>query len=785
VAAAQAAARQDVETARAHLAQCFETLYEARKRFYPVDVYLIDLMLLAPTTLGPALARELTLGTPTNLLATMEVLSTLANNHPTQWSSLLSAIDSAKACVLGGEEEERALPLLPLEAARASLAAGVRGYEALLGRQPHVYGRRRAGLWPALPQILVKLGYQGALGFTLDDGRFPLGPQSKTRWEGLDTSTIDILCQVPADAAKAETFLGLSRTMADSMDNNHVATVAFAHWPGASSAWYEILRRIARLSPVLGKFTLLDDYFSHTDMPGRLSKFEPDQYRTPYLKQAIPRRQSDPISAFVRAHHWQARCAAVQTIATLVDLLAGKSSGGESVCRELDDQVQPAEHEPDALAAGIERLAATLPRASGPAAPRQLVANPLSFARRIGIELAGSANPPAVAAAIAAGSADTRQFAVVDVPALGFAWVDPAGPAAALRGAPIARENVLANEFFELTVSKHTGGIQSIYSVNHRGNQLSQQIAFRLASPPAEPGAPWRDPDEDAAYTTMRAESVEITASSPAFGEITSRGALVDAEGRRRAGFRQSTQLWAGSRVVRVDIELDAIEEPRADPWNSYYAARFAWPDDAAELWRGVSLSRRRTDASRLEAPEYIDIESPTGRVTILTGGLPYHRRVGSRMLDSLLAVRGERQRQFTVGIGIDLTQPAAAALEFITPPTVYTDRGPPGTSTSGWLFHVDAKNVLATHWEPLVDDQAGEPSLTEQARPIKGFRARLLETAGRPGRVALRTYRAVAHARQVDFLAQTLLEAPVEADKIMLDFAAGEWIEVEAVWSA
>jgi hypothetical protein len=29
-----------------------------------------------------------------------------------------------------------------------------------------------------MPQLLAKLGYQGALHFTLDDGAFPLGPQS-------------------------------------------------------------------------------------------------------------------------------------------------------------------------------------------------------------------------------------------------------------------------------------------------------------------------------------------------------------------------------------------------------------------------------------------------------------------------------------------------------------------------------------------------------------------------------------------------------------------------------
>ena len=108
--------------------------------------------------------------------------------------------------------------------------------------------------------------------------------------------------------------------------------------------------------------------------------------------------------------------------------------------------------------------------------------------------------------------------------------------------------------------------------------------------------------DADGIYSTMRAESVEVTVASTALGEIVSRGSLVDADDRRLAGFRQTTRVWAGSRVLHIEIEFDGLEEPRADPWNSYYAARFAWPDETAELWRGVSLcaqQNRRRRASR------------------------------------------------------------------------------------------------------------------------------------------------------------------------------------------
>ena len=76
----------------------------------------------------------------------------------------------------------------------------------------------------------------------------------------------------------------------------------------------------------------------------------------------------------------------------------------------------------------------------------------------------------------------------------------------------------------------------------------------------------------------------------------------------------------------------------------------------------------------------------------------------------------------------------------------------------------------MATHWSPLVD----------QGRVV-GVRARLLETAGRPGRAKLRSFRNFVSARQVDFEGQTLAELPVEEGAALVDFTCNEWVKVEA----
>jgi alpha-mannosidase len=209
--------------------------------------------------------------------------------------------------------------------------------------------------------------------------------------------------------------------------------------------------------------------------------------------------------------------------------------------------------------------------------------------------------------------------------------------------------------------------------------------------------------------------------------------------------------------------------EPSSDAWNSYYAARFAWSDESSNLLCGVHQLVMPTEASRIESPQFVELDSVDRRTSILTGGLPFHRRVGFRKLDSLLIVRGETARKFRLAIGLDLPNPSATAAELLVPPTVVAMVAPPAPVRSGWLFHVSGRNVIATHWEPLLVEGR-----------VEEVRVRLLETQGRPTRTTLRTFRAAVSARLLDFEDRPQGDLHVEADQVKLDFAAHEWLQVE-----
>ncbi|MEX2138393.1 MAG: hypothetical protein WD894_03980 [Pirellulales bacterium] len=778
LAAATAATTGDENHARDRLRRACELLYEARAHFYPVDTYLVDLTLVASTTLGASLRHELANTEPINLLAAGEVIDEMAEREPASLAAVRERMEAKTLTIVGGECHEAELPLLPLEAILAELEAGHRAYEKHLGKKTEVFGRRRAGLTPALPQVLRGLDYKGALHFTLDDGRFPQADRSKALWEGTSATAIDALGRAPLDASQAASVLALVEKLGESMDYDFVSMLSFAHWPALTSEYYDDLRRVCRYAPVLGKFVTLNEFFTSTDSAGAFSKFNLDEYRSPYLKQAVAGGTADPLSTHVRRRQAEQLNTAAATLTILASLLAGAGVRNAECGVRSEEATRHSTPNSELRTPNStqQSLAAALCPSKVTGANGVLLLNPLSFTRRALVDVSSLAAPPDVAGPVIAVDADTAQTAVVEVPGSGFAWVGP-GTAVAKKNAkprkPIAREHMLVNELCEVTIHTETGGIRSIRDLTARGNRLSQQIAMRLGSPAPMPAGLWRDPDEGIRYSEMVADSIEISSNSTVAGEITSRGRLLHPEGRELAAFAQTTRLVAERAGVEIEIELVPHEQPTADAWSSYYACRFAWPDDLEEIRRSVHGASFATELKRLEAPDYVEMVGGKTRTAILTGGLPYHLRVGPRMLDSLLVVRGETARRFRLGIALENPQPWQAATEFISPSPIVAGLSPaPSGTPSGWLFHLDARHVTATHWGVSVEDGR-----------VIGFQVRLLESGGHGGSVTLRTFRDVASAQRVTLAGERAEELPVEGDRIRIEISAHEWLQLEARW--
>ena len=503
VAGAKKAMEGDTEAARGHVQSAFDLLTESREYFYPSESQLLDLTLVAPTTLGEALRAELSAEVPVNLLLSGQTLEQMARREPATLAALKAALEKGTATVVGGEYQEQELPLMAFEDILSQLSRGLETYQRYLGRRPTIFARRRFGLTPVLPPILHGLGFTGALHFTLDDGRFPTGNQSKIRWEGADGTTIEALSRLPIDASRPQGFFKLAESLGNAMDLDHAATAVFAHWPGLGCPWYCDLRRMAAYSPALGRFTTMTAYFESTQLAGQTKRYTVDDYRSPYLRQAVADRLPDPISRWSRHYRRQAAVDSLRALQTQACLVQGQSCdpAGDRLFRALDEQGSDAPPDPQQeqelrgqLDEAALRLAASLTSAEPGAPAGCLLINPRSFARRTHVEIPTLDRLPDAGGAVwRAAEAEGRKQAVVDVPAMGFAWLTagsglpPAPPPpkrwwrkASKPAPPLAEPHVLRNEFFEAAVDPVTGAIKSVNDFRTRGNRLAAQIAFRM-----------------------------------------------------------------------------------------------------------------------------------------------------------------------------------------------------------------------------------------------------------------------------------------------------------------
>ena len=782
--AATAAVAGQTQAAHDALGACFDTLSESRDHFYPVDSYLVDLTLIARSTLGSALRDELgderCPTTVTNLVMSGATAVEMAERHPETLAFVKRALDENDALLVGGEYEAGPLPLMTHEAILDNIRRGQASYRRCLGHEAKIFGRTRFGLSPLLPGVLRPIGFIGALHFTMDGGRTPHSDQSKANWEGVDAAQIEVLTRLPQNVSEPSTFLNLARRLSNSMERDHVATVVLAHWPGQDSPWFEDLRRVASRGLALGKFVTLEQYFETTETRGNALRFAADTYRWPYLSRWVAEGDDAPISRGMSSIKCQAADAVTTMIRTMTALVGGD---GESTTGEGSP---PQESDAAALASC---LSGGNHNRSDADRSGVLVVNPLSHARNMLVDLPDEVPTPTTNRHVLAVEASTEpRRAVVAVPAGGFAWLgcntasDTAPPAASRPRAkrsriPLAAGNVLRNDTMEVTVNETTGAIQAVQDYRYRGNLLSAQIAYRHSD---SKGADSKKADSQntGRYSVMAADQIDVTASDSLQGEITSRGRLLNSEGETLARFVQRLQLIRYRPVLQIDveldikIELDGEDATGVDPWLSYFALRFAWADETAELWCSEALTSQSTGARRFVAPHFVDIR---GRhpLAILSVGLPFHVRSGPAMLDTLLIAGREQQRKFRLGVAVGEAYPLQAALDLITPVKLCTaTSGQPQSGQSGWFFHINRKNVIATAWEPL-----------RTADRITGFRARLLETEGRTADVRLAAFRTVRSARRTDMNGQLLEDLHTEDGCVRLVVRPYAWTQVEAEW--
>lgn len=776
------------EACRRHLETAAQRLLTAREVLYPVTIHVVDLALLNARSLEHPLPLGLDKGLPVNVLASALMLEALGSTHPERLALLKERLAEDKAEVIGGIYVEREDALLPVESQLWNLTTGLAICEEILGKPVKIHGRQRFAYHPHLPTLLQAAGLTRTLFLTFDESSLPTHRSAVVNWSSTDGKHVDAFCRAPHAADAVQTFFHVAHYLHETIMQDHVAVLGLLHHEPAC-AFYGDWLELAKLSPVLGQWTTLTafldevsagDYASPTpaddfhgdylsertanpDEPNSADYYSSSQ--TPKLKLTWSSVESrrHPVSAFAAHARTRRRVDAAWTFAAIQRALAGKNDTLQLFERlqQLEDQSEltapchPSAELNAALDATLQEaaqaLAERLVSRAEKEQPGYMLLNPCGYSRRVALEIPDFAGPIPLTGPVKACQVTNRVGQlVVEVPALGFAWFPaPTGPGAN----PTARMKMadarcVRNEFFEAEVDPLTGGLKRISDMRFRIARLGQQLVYN-------PGA------------TLKVKEVKTTSTGPAYGEIVTEGVLVNDSDEELATFRQRFRAWMGRPVLDLRIEIEPRHRPVGYPWHAYFGSRFAWRDERSLLLRGVQGVGYTTSQTRPESPDYLEMRVGRQNCVILTGGLPFHQRQGGRMVDVILIPEGEECRAFDLAIGLERDYPALTSQGMVSPVALVPVRkGPPHIGATGWLFHLDAPNLMLTSLRPAPDG-------------ADAIFARLTECGHPSGTAELRCARNPARALHASPNADTYHSPGINEDTVFLDPSQGELMQV------
>jgi hypothetical protein len=724
----------DFEAANKHLGEAFDEIGQMKDNYYPIQNYFLDLTLVTETTTGLLLQNLLNDRKKINLFISSNTLKTLPEMNPETFAVLKAAVENKKVELIADDAEPGPLPLLPILDTADRILEGNAVFRDLLNVSPKIFGRLRAGLTPVLPQLLKLAGVTGAIHFApLDGWRIKENEQSKMIWQGIDGTKLDTLVRYPVDASQTVSFFEFADQLGETISSDHAPTTVFAQFPGQTSSWLDDLRRMSKFATTLGKFMGVETYFDDTPQCGGTQQLGSEKY--PF--DALAGIETDPISHWNSIYRANSDRMVHSAIETILNLLS---------------RTKRSKHEERPLA---EQFAEAVTAASDGANACFLVVNPLSFPRRVFVE-----NDP------------------VEVPPLGYTFVEKGQPV--VEQSPIKsfwgfRQSeptiirkelddtgrgtkrqvyLLENEYYRAKIDATTGMLRSIFTGKSRYNQLSRQLGFR----------------KDKEYSIQAADEITILENGAKFGKLEIKGRLVQPDGSTAAKFTETVTIRRKSRLLEFDLTLEPITEPGGNLWNSYYAVRYAWNDETLELRGGLNDGVHTVPTgNRLQIPQFVDLRSDSSSLTFFSEGLPFHRQFGLRQLDTLLICKGETQRNFHLAVGIDIKQPVQTSQEYLLRNEDWMiPVSEPPKHLSAWFFQIEAKNVVALYWEPVIENEK-----------TLGLTVFLLETEGRRAHFPFRSFLTPKKAVTKNLLDEEQKELKIESDAVLIDMHGHELLPV------
>ncbi|RMF43511.1 MAG: hypothetical protein D6753_04920 [Planctomycetota bacterium] len=810
--AAAAALAGEAESMQQLLQSCFDSLGQERDHYYSLDANILDITLLAPTTLKSSLATQLGFGGATSYLCSAQLLEKMQQVAPENLVTLRDKVQSGESAVVGGLAAERPHPLMTSAALARELERGHHRYQQLGFPPARVFGRFSFGLVSDSIAEIARHDFLGALLIAWSEGEYPRGSQSKIQWESSDGTYLSAVATDVLDAADASSYVSFGWQVGEALDHEHVPTIVLAHWPGHVCPYWHLLRIVAAHTPALGVWHQAQRYFEETDLPYHQERLSPHAFRYNWL--AAAENPADLARRVAQYHRLHVRCQSLQNLALLEWMLSNRPAPPDSADEHSteangqtsDDavvQAMPMEGWSDVLASAWERLdglmdegeewvslasqieeelldytQVVLQRLASRLAPKysaaaagerwqaELLLNPRNAPLRIRTRTSPEHSFTAGTWRFSEGLVGHHRYTNVDVPGLGFvvAPLDTSGPAEVPRKEPVLADEtgLLRNEFFEAQIDPRRGHLRSVHVPGRRGNRISAMVARRDLKG-----------KDQFVHSEMIADSVALRTSSPMAGLIRATGEL-RLDGHPCGRFEIDYEVWRGSRVLEIVVRLSDLQPlSTRDPWKSAYVLRLAWATEAAIL-RTFQCDRRHSwPRGRAVSPLLLEIDEAEYRTHLLTGGLAFHRREDLRFSETILCFDGDAC-EFRLGIGIDLPRPMQAAQDFVDARYALPLQGPAEAGDAvGWVIAADSKHVGIDLQSPLVDAD----------NRARGIRLVLSEHQGKSANVRVRLPYPPASAARVDYHGKVLNRLSVIDDGFSIPIRANERCLVDVLW--
>ncbi|MEI8212955.1 MAG: hypothetical protein WCI02_12460 [Planctomycetota bacterium] len=280
--AAKASVAGDAEEADRWLTAAFDSLSQERDRYCSQHGYLIDLVLLAETTIGNGLTQQLDTDHPISLYATTQTLRCVRGSNPEAWARLTDRLEKESLAVAGGYRDEIQHAYLVESSLYRSLDQARCDFKELGLEPPKTWMRFQPGTTSLIPHAAKSFGFQGGVIASLAGGSIPEKDHAKIRWQTSGESiSLDCILGHVLDAADAEALLSLGGAMAKQLDYHQVPTLVLAHWPARRSPIFDDLVLAMKRTPAIGKWIDLDRYFASTAQPYWTDQFQSHQFRVP------------------------------------------------------------------------------------------------------------------------------------------------------------------------------------------------------------------------------------------------------------------------------------------------------------------------------------------------------------------------------------------------------------------------------------------------------------------------------------------------------------------------